>query len=159
MSAFLKKNGGWLLLAVCMLTLLITLPYIEGKEVNVDLSFRVILENRSNSSVDGFRMRWTLEDLEGELDSVHYKDLVQDPLQPGESMYVDFSRKMTKDVKLPAAFHSEFAVLDELTGKMLEIVVEGTADFEAEEEGVYLFVLEGTHGSYTIHQETIQEEM
>lgn len=153
MSAFLRKNGGWLILAVCMVALLVLLPFIENAEVNVDLAFRIVLENRTETEVDGIRLKWTMDNQSGVLDVLNTEDLVRVPLRPGERMNIDYSLKSIDGVQFPSRFRSEFAVLDELYTKLLEVVVTGTVDFEVDKGGEYLIVLEGSHGSYKLHQE------
>ena len=147
MMAFLKRNGGWLLVALVMLTLLIVLPTMDNLEVKFDVRFSVMIENHATNELDGVRMKWNIDGHEGVTDQLNHEDLVLFPLQIGQTLCIDFTKDILKDVDLPGRMHTGFAVIDLISTKQNEIVVEGTADLDVEEGGEYYFVLEGHHGS------------
>ena len=153
MTAFFKRNGAWLLLAVVMLALLIALPYIE-LDLKTGVVFTICLDNRASIGIDGLRLNWTLGDQEDVLDAFNHIDLVKSPLKPGDRMNIEFTVKMLNGKHvLPEHFHADVAVLDLLNGTPHEIVVEGTMDLDAAEEGEYVFLLEGSPGNYTIRRD------
>ena len=150
MEAFFKRNGAWLLLAVVMLALLISLPYIE-LDLKTGVVFTIHLENRASIGIDGLRLKWTLGSQEDVTDAFNHIDLVKSPLKPGSRMSIEFTRKMLNGRhRLPERFHADVAVLDLLNDVPHEIVVDGTMDLNAADEGEYVFYLEGSPGAYTI---------
>ena len=150
MTAFFKRNGAWLLLAVILLALLIALPYIE-LDLKTGVVFTIYLENRASIGIDGLRLKWTMGDQEDVLDAFNHIDLVKSPLKPGNRMSIEFTRKMLRGRhRFPERFHADVAVLDLLNDTPHEIVVYGTVDLDAAEEGEYVLYLEGSPGNYSI---------
>ena len=152
MTAFFKKNGAWILLAVIMLALLVALPYIEVN-LRTGVIFSIYLENHASIGIDGIRLNWTVGNQEGVTDALNRTDLVKSLLKPGKQMRIDFTDQMlNRKHRFPEQFHADVAVLDALNFTVHEIVVEGTMDLEVDEEGEYVFYLEGSPGNYSIHR-------
>ena len=150
MTAFFKRNGAWLLLAVVLLALLILLPYIELK-VKTGVVFTIYLENQAEIGIDGVRLNWTLGGEKGVKDALNHIDLVRSKLMPGNRMSIEFTREdLDGRSRFPAHFHADIAVLDELNLTVHEIVVRGQIDLDVDEKGEYVVYLEGSPGAYSI---------